>query len=185
MKEKIKYHQDELVVLIKNRDQKAFSYLYDTYSKALFGIIYAIIDDHEETEVLTQNTFIKIWNSFDNYDSSKGRLFTWMINIARNTAIDFKRSKSNKDQNLNVSNNVYEVNELFTEDFSSDTIGLIGVVEKLTSENVLLIQLAYYKGCTQQEISEELNIPLGTEKMKMRNAILILREQLKEKVQVQ
>lgn len=185
MKEKIKYHQDELVVLIKNRDQKAFSYLYDTYSKALFGIIYAIIDDHEETEVLTQNTFIKIWNSFDNYDSSKGRLFTWMINIAQNAAIDFKRSKNNKNQNLNVSNNVYEVNELFTEDFSSDTIGLIGVVEKLTSENVLLIQLAYYKGCTQQEISEELNIPLGTVKMKMRKAILILREQLKEKVQVQ
>jgi RNA polymerase sigma factor (sigma-70 family) len=185
LKEKIKYHQDELVVLIKNKDQKAFSYLYDNYSKALFGIIYAIIGDYEETEDLIQNTFIKIWNSFDNYDSSKGRLFTWMINIARNTAIDFKRSKNNKDQNLNVSNNVYEVNELFTEDFSSDTIGLIGVVEKLTSENVLLIQLAYYKGCTQQEISEELNIALGTVKMKMRKAILILREQLKEKVQVQ
>ena len=108
-----------------------------------------------------------------------------MINIARNTAIDFKRSKNNKNQNLNVSNNVYEVNELFTEDFSSDTIGLIGVVEKLTSENVLLIQLAYYKGYTQQEINEELNIPLGTVNTKMRKAILILREQLKEKVQVQ
>jgi RNA polymerase sigma factor (sigma-70 family) len=181
LKEKIKYHQDDLVVLIKNRDQKAFSYLYDNYSKALFGIIYAIIGDYEETEDLIQNTFIKIWNSFDHYDSSKGRLFTWMINIARNVAIDFKRSKNNKNQNQNISNNVNEVTNLFTEDFSSDTIGLVGVVEKLNSENVLLIQLAYYKGYTQQEISEELKIPIGTVKTKMRKALLILREQLKEK----
>lgn len=185
MKEKIQYHQDDLVVLIKNRDQKAFSYLYDNYSKALFGIIYAIVGDYEETEDLIQNTFIKIWNSFDNYDSSKGRLFTWMINIARNAAIDFKRSKNNKNQNQNISNNVYEVSNLFTEDFSSDTIGLKGVVEKLNSENLLLIQLAYYKGYTQQEISEELKIPLGTVKTKMRKALLILREQLKEKAPIQ
>ena len=104
-----------------------------------------------------------------------------MINIARNVAIDFKRSKNNKNQNQNISNNVNEVTNLFTEDFSSDTIGLVGVVEKLNSENVLLIQLAYYKGYTQQEISEELKIPIGTVKTKMRKALLILREQLKEK----
>jgi RNA polymerase sigma factor (sigma-70 family) len=185
LKEKIHYNHDDLVVLIKNRDQKAFSYLYDNYSKALFGIIYAIVGDYEETEDLIQNTFIKIWNSFENYDSSKGRLYTWMINIARNVAIDFKRSKNNKNQNQNVSNNVNEVNNMFTEDFSSDTIGLKDVVEKLKNEDLQLIDLAYYKGYTQQEISEELNIPLGTVKTKMRKALLILREQLKEKAQVQ
>lgn len=185
MKEKIQYHQDDLVVLIKNRDQKAFSYLYDNYSKVLFGIIYAIVGDYEETEDLIQNTFIKIWNSFDNYDSSKGRLFTWMINIARNVAIDFKRSKNSKNQNRNISNNINDVNNLFAEDFSSDTIGLIGVVEKLNSENLLLIQLAFYKGYTQHEISVELKIPLGTVKTKMRKALLILREQLKEKAPAQ
>lgn len=185
MKEKIQYHHDDLVVLIKNRDQKAFSYLYDNYSKALFGIIYAKVGDYEETEDLIQNAFIKIWDSFENYDSSKGRLYTWMINIARNVAIDFKRSKRSKNQNQNVSNNVYEVNNRFTEDFSSDTIGLKVVVEKLNNDDLQLIDLAYYKGYTQQEISEELNIPLGTVKTKMRKALLILREQLKEKAQVQ
>jgi len=185
LKEKIQYLQDDLVVLIKNKDQKAFSYLYDNYSKALFGIIYAIVGDYEETEDLIQNAFIKIWDSFENYDSSKGRLNTWMINIARNVAIDFKKSKRSKNQNQNVSNNVYEVNNMFTEDFSSDTIGLKVVVEKLKNEDIQLIDLAYYKGFTQQEISEELNIPLGTVKTKMRKALLILREQLKGKAQVQ
>ncbi len=181
MKEKTQYQQDELVVLIKNRDQKAFSFLYDNYSKALFGIIYAIIRDYEETEDLIQNTFIKIWNNFENYDCSKGRLYTWMINIARNVAIDYKRSKISKNQNQNISNNANEINHIFAEDLSSDTIGLKDVVEKLKNEDLLLIDLAYYKGYTQLEISEKLAIPLGTVKTKMRKALLILRGQLKEK----
>lgn len=172
------------MVLIKKRDQKAFAYLYDNYSRALFSIIYALVGNHEETEDLIQNTFIKIWNHFESYDPSKGRLYTWMINIARNVAIDYKRSKQYKNQNQNVSDYVHEVNNISIEDFSSDTIGLNAVVEKMKSENLILIQLAYYKGYTQEEISKELDMPLGTVKTKMRKSLLILREELKEKGQV-
>jgi RNA polymerase sigma factor (sigma-70 family) len=184
LKVKLQYQHDELVIAIKNRDQKAFSYLYDNYSKAIFGIIFNLIGDTEETEDLVQNTFIKIWNSFDSYDSSKGRLYTWMLNIARNIAIDYKRSKISRNKNQNVSNDVYEVKGMYLEDTSSDTIGLNDVVKTLKDDNQLLIDLAYYKGYTQQEISDELNIPLGTVKTKLRKALLILREQLKEKGQV-
>jgi RNA polymerase sigma-70 factor, ECF subfamily len=185
LKEKIQYNHDDLVVLIKNRDQKAFAYLYDNYSRALFGIIFAIVGDYEETEDLVQNTFIKIWNSFDSYDLNKGRLYTWMLNIARNIAIDYKRSKQHKNKIQNVSDNVNEIKNIFIEDFSTDTIGLNTVVKKMKDENLVLIQLAYYKGYTQEEISKELNIPLGTVKTRMRKALLILRGELKEKAQVQ
>ncbi|WP_207784856.1 RNA polymerase sigma factor [Flavobacterium difficile] len=183
MKVKTQYHQDELVVLIKNRDQKAFSYLYDNYSKALFGIVFGIIKNYEETEDLIQNTFIKIWNNFENYDCDKARLYTWMINIARNVAIDHLRSKKNKNQNQNISNNGKEINRIFTEDLSSETIGLKEVVDKLKNEDLQLIDLAYYRGFTQLEISEKLAIPLGTVKTKMRKALLVLRDQLKEKTE--
>jgi RNA polymerase sigma-70 factor (ECF subfamily) len=88
-----KYSEDELIRLLKIKEPSAFSYLYDNYSGALFGIIYKMLDDRQLAEDVLQEAFVKIWNSFSNYDSLKGRLFTWMLNIARNLTIDTIRSK--------------------------------------------------------------------------------------------
>jgi RNA polymerase sigma-70 factor, ECF subfamily len=183
LKEKIRYTQDDLIILIKNRDQKAFTYLYDNYSKALFGVIFSIVGDHEESEDILQNAFIKIWNNFESYETSKGRLYTWMLNISRNIAIDYIRSKQHKNKIQNVSNPVDKINTIFTEDSSTDTIGLNAVVKKMKKDHLIVIELAYYKGYTQEEISKELGIPLGTVKTKIRKALLILRGELKEKIQ--
>jgi RNA polymerase sigma-70 factor, ECF subfamily len=183
LKEKIQYNHDDLAILIKNRDQKAFAYLFDNYSKAIFGVIHTIVNDIEESEDILQKTFLKIWNSIDSYDTSKGRLYTWMLNISRNLAIDFKRSKSSKNKNQNIDENVYTLNNVFADEESHDTIGLKKVVDKLKPEHLILIELAYYQGYTQEDISKELNIPIGTVKTRLRKAILLLREQLKEKTQ--
>ncbi|WP_310556863.1 sigma-70 family RNA polymerase sigma factor [Flavobacterium sp.] len=185
MKEKIQYSHDDLVILIKNRDQKAFAYLYDNYTKALFGIIFSIVADVEESEDVLQKTFIKVWDNFETYNTSKGRLYTWMLNIARNMAIDYKRSKHNKNKIQNVDQNVYTLNNIRTDEDSMDTIGLRKIVDNLKNEHLILIELAYYKGYTQEEIGIELNIPLGTVKTRIRKALLILRGQLKEKTQAQ
>lgn len=176
MKEKIQYHQDDLVALIKNKDQKAFSYLYDTYSKALFGIIYTIVGNYEKTEDLVQSAFIKIWNTIDAYDSSKGQLYTCIIIIARNVAIDYQKSK----ENINVSNNLNEKKNGFKEGISSETNSR----EATRKEHLQLIELAYTKGYSLKEISEKLKISLETVQTKMREAILFLREELTEKTNV-
>lgn len=172
------------MILIKNRDQKAFAYLYDNYAKALFSVINTIVQDVEESEDVLQKTFLKIWDNFHSYDISKGRLFTWMLNISRNMSIDYKRSKNNKNKVQNIDLNVYNLNNLTTAEDSLDTIGLKKVVENLKPEHLILIELSYYKGYTQEEISKELDIPIGTVKTRIRKALLILREQLKEKTQV-
>ncbi|WP_395047106.1 RNA polymerase sigma factor [Flavobacterium sp.] len=185
MKEKIIYNHDDLVILIKNRNQKAFEYLYDNYAKAIFGVIHSIVEDVEESEDILQKTFLKIWDHFDSYDPSKGRLYTWMLNISRNMSIDYKRSKHNKNKTQNTDQNVYTLNNIATLEDSLDTIGLKKIVEKLKTEYLILIELAYYKGYTQEEISKELDIPVGTVKTRIRKALLILRGQLKEKIQVQ
>ncbi|WP_309607839.1 sigma-70 family RNA polymerase sigma factor [Flavobacterium sp.] len=177
----MQYNNDDLVILIKNKDQKAFAYLYDNYSKALFGVIFSIVQEQEESEDILQKTFLKIWDNFDSYDASKGRLYTWMLNIARNMAIDYQRSKYNKNKIQNTDINVYTLNNLTIADDSIDTIGLKKVVEKLKAEHLILIELAYYKGYTQEEISKELNIPIGTVKTRIRKALLVLRAELKEK----
>ena len=181
LKQKIQYSHDELVASIKTRDQKAFAFLYDNYAKAIFGVIHFIVEDIEESEDILQKTFMKIWDNFDMYDTSKGRLYTWILNIARNIAIDYKRSKSNKNKNQNIDQNVYTLNNIPAEDDSLDTIGLKKVVDKLKPDQLILIELAYYKGYTQDEISKELDIPIGTVKTRIRKALLILREQLQEK----
>jgi RNA polymerase sigma-70 factor, ECF subfamily len=181
LKEKIRYSHDDLVILIKNRNQNAFTYLYDNYSKALFGVIFAIINDTEESEDALQKAFLKIWENFDSYDNSKGRLYTWMLNISRNIAIDYTRSKHNKNKIHNVDQNVCGLSKNVSEDFPIDTIGLKSVVDNLNNEHLILIELAYYKGYTQEEISKELNIPIGTVKTRIRKALLILRTQLKVK----
>lgn len=178
------YHQDELIVLIKERNQEAFAYLYDNYSKALFGVINNIINDQEESEDVLQNMFLKIWNNFDSYDSSKGRLYTWMLNIGRNLAIDSTRSKHEKVKNKiqETSDFVYHKNNLFVEDNSHETIGLKVMVDGLKDDQREIIDLAYYQGYTQDEISKKLNLPLGTVKTKVRQALLALRELTKEEI---
>lgn len=176
------YTQEELIVLIKDRDQKAFSYLYDGYSKALFHVVNYILNDVEEAEDVIQHVFLKIWNNFDSYDSAKGRLYTWMLNIARNHAIDSKRSKHQKIKSKiqNTNETVYGRNNLFVENNAHETIGFKNILNGLKDDQQVVIKLAYYEGYTQEEISKKLNMPLGTVKTKVRQAILTLRDLTKK-----
>jgi len=116
------------------------------------------------------------------YDVSKGRFYTWMINITRNTAIDYLKSKGfqNELKNQSLPDFVYNSTELSTQNNSSDFIGFHKVIEGLEVDKQELIDLAYYQGYTQYEISEKLKIPLGTVKTKMRNALMKLKDLLKD-----
>lgn len=180
MPDVIKYSEEELIQLLKTGDQSAFSYLYDHYSGALFGVIYKIIADQSLAEDILQEAFVKIWNNFSSYDASKGRLFTWMLNITRNLTIDTVRSKSYKKQSkihgsenavAYVSNNVNE-NERF------DALGIRKQTSLLKEDQKQIIDMAYFDGFTQEEISKKLGIPLGTVKTRMRTAISVLKKLL-------
>ena len=81
------------MALLQQRNEKAFGYLYDNYSGALYGIVKSIVTDTEIANDVLQNVFVNIWRKIELYDAQKGRLFTWMLNIARNAAIDEVRSK--------------------------------------------------------------------------------------------
>jgi RNA polymerase sigma-70 factor (ECF subfamily) len=181
---KVTYTQEELIVLIREKNQKAFSYLYDNYSKALFSVIYNITNDQEEGEDVLQNVFVKIWNNFASYDEQKGRLYTWMLNIARNMAIDSTRSRHEKVKNKiqEATDNVYHRNNMFAENNSHENIGLQTIIAGLKEDQQQIIDLAYFQGYTQEEISQKLNIPLGTVKTKVRQAIITLRELTKKEI---
>jgi RNA polymerase sigma factor (sigma-70 family) len=178
----ITYTEQELVAALKERNNQAFAFLYDNYSGALYSIIRQIITDNGELagDVL-QEVFINIWRKIESYDQTKGRLFTWMLNIARNASIDTLRSKSyqNAQKNQELPENVYKGASNQTTQQNVDNIGLKKVLEKLKPEHRVLVELAYFKGFTHEEIAEIMTIPLGTVKTRIRNALLQLREYLK------
>jgi RNA polymerase sigma-70 factor (ECF subfamily) len=175
---KILLPEDELVSRLFKQDKKAFSYLYDNYSSALYGVIFRIVQDEETAADVMQETFVKIWNNFPQYDKTKGKLFTWLVNIARNLAIDTTRSKSwkNQNKNLELDKIVGFIDSHKSTSFNPDQIGLKALLEKLRPEQRDIIDLAYFKGYTQVEIADTLNIPLGTVKTRMRMAIMQLRQ---------
>lgn len=158
--------------------------MYDNYSKALFGVINTIVNDQEESEDVLQNVFVKIWNNFPSYDEQKGRLYTWMLNIARNMAIDSTRSKHEKVKNKiqETTDSVYHKNNLFEQNSSHENIGLQNIINNLKEDQKQIIDLAYFQGYTQEEISKKLSLPLGTVKTKVRQAIIMLRELTKNEI---
>ncbi|TAJ53971.1 MAG: sigma-70 family RNA polymerase sigma factor [Chitinophagaceae bacterium] len=174
-----KYTEPELVQLLRQRSQSAFAYLYDNYSGALLSIILTIVNEEELANDVLQEVFVKIWKQIESYDSNKGRLFTWMLNIARNASIDTVRSKSfqNSRQNRELTEDVYAAGG--TSETRTDQIGLRKMVHSLKEEYRVLVELSYFQGYTQDEIANMLTIPLGTVKTRLRAALTQLREIIK------
>lgn len=170
------YREEDLIDLLKVRDRQAFETLYDRYSAALFGVVGRMLRDQALAEDVLQETFIKVWKKINTYDSAKGRFFTWMLNIARNLAIDKMRSKEVKHaaryEDLNLAN--------FDRSGPSvtmqvDHIGLKEMLERLPEEQKEAVMLIYFGGFTQVEAAEKLDIPLGTLKSRIRLAMKRLR----------
>jgi RNA polymerase sigma-70 factor (ECF subfamily) len=168
------YEEHELVALLKAKDNQAFSYLYDNYAGALCGIVKQIVGDMELANDVMQEVFVSIWRKIDTYDASKGRLFTWMLNIARNAAIDKTRSKNYQ---IGLKQQPFDGNEynhpVVRPGF--DDFGLKKQLQKLKDEQRLLVDLSYYQGYTHDQIAKALNIPLGTVKTRLRSALSQLR----------
>ncbi len=174
-----KYSEPELVQLLRQKSEHVFSYLYDNYAGSLLSIIRNIVTEEELASDVLQEVFVKIWKQIDSYDSSKGRLFTWMLNIARNASIDMIRSKSfqNSRQNRELTEDVYSSGG--TSETKTDQIGLRKLVHNLKEEYRVLVELSYFQGYTQDEIAKMLNMPLGTVKTRLRTALIQLREIIK------
>ncbi len=172
--------EQELYHGLVQKDRAALSYLYDHYSSALFGVIARIVRSENIAEEVLQDVFVKIWDRIGSYDPSKGRLFTWMMNIARNQAIDKTRSKeiSKEKKTAGIENSVSKIDR---EDFVEqqiEGIGLRDVLKTLPAEQKFVVEGLYFKGYSQSEFSEEFNIPLGTVKTRLRLAMQSLRTTL-------
>lgn len=178
MNASVTYTEEELIQLLKGQSRQAFNYLYTHYAPALYGVIYKVLEDEQTSQDVLQDVFVKIWNNIAQYNPDKGRLYTWLLNIARNAAIDKTRSKGEimKSKIQTGENIVHTLEQTSKTEFPTDTIGLRQMVNQLKPEYASLIDLAYFNGYTIEEISKTLNIPSGTVKTRMRSAMGQLRE---------
>lgn len=169
---------ETLVQQFQEKNQAAFKELYGMYSNSIHGVVYNIVKDSSIADELMQDVFIKAWHKSDTYSSNKGRFFTWILNIARNAAIDKTRSKAFKQSKQNLNSDYFvdiiTINDNL--DRSTDAIGIKKFVTNLGQKCKEVIELLYFKGFTQKEASEELKMPIGTVKTRNRNCIQQLRE---------
>lgn len=169
-----KYSEEELTQLLRRQDRKAFNYLYDNYSDAIYGIVLKVVQTEEVAQDLMQDIFVKIWKNIAQYDGSKGRLFTWMLNIARNSAIDYLRIKRPEIQDLNTTVYSIESSQNIHEEWATDE--LKEIVTRLKPDQQKLIEMVYWGGYTHEETAKHLDMPLGTVKTKVRSALQDLRK---------
>jgi len=169
----------KILVLIQKRDQEGIKLLFEHHGPLLFGLIVKMVKMEDVAENALQDTFLKVWQSIDSYQPHKGRFKAWLINIARHTAIDVLRSKAYK-KNLYLQPVQEELlsDRRFSSEPAIEHIGLKEVVGKIDIKYRQLIELIYFGGYTHAEVAEELGLPLGTVKSRLRKAFSLMRRQL-------
>ncbi len=173
----------DLAQRLKNRDADALAELYDRYGKLIYYLIYRIVGNASAAEDLVQESFLRVWNSIQNYDPARGPLARWMVSVARNRAIDYLRSWEGRMAQGMLP--IHEWDEPTTADNLEKKLlatdagkSLENALKKLTVQQRQILNLAYVEGLTQSEIAELLQRPLGTIKTWVRAALQVLRAEM-------
>ncbi|GLU42446.1 RNA polymerase sigma factor [Allomuricauda sp. NBRC 101325] len=156
-----------IVSLLAEKDDRAISLLYENYGDTLFGVAYKVVKDEDLAQDVLQESFIKIWKKADTYDASKAKLFTWLFRITRNTAIDKLRSVNNKaDKEIQM--DVSDVYKVGVKGLNPEHLDIQENLDKIEDKYRIVLEALFFDGMTQQEASEELDIPLGTIKSRLK-----------------
>lgn len=178
---KLRLSEDKLIEGLQNMDGSAMSALYSMYSDSLYRVISTIVVIDEVAQDLLQETFIKIWKSFKQYDPRKGRLYTWMIRLARNISIDYLRSVNHR--NYTVSENLFEstqqIDQKFQVSYNPELIGVRDMTTILNEDQRKTLDLIYFKGYTHVQAAEELNVTVGIIRSRLQSSIAELRRTFK------
>ena len=167
-------NEEDIIRLMQGQDKRCIGAIYDRYADALYGVISNIIRDESLAQDILQDSFIKIWKKSDQYDPTRSRLFTWLLTICRNTAIDQLRILKNRTAG-EIQTDQSDVYNTGITGIEPDHIGLKEILGDLEAKYRDVIEVLYFKGMTQKEASEHLGIPLGTVKTRLKIGLRTLR----------
>ena len=171
---------EDLISLVGDGDAEAFALLYDRHSRAAYSLAYRLMNGRQPAEDLLQDSFIKVWRSAGGYRVGRGSVRTWILSIVRNRAIDQFRSEESRRRTrdeVEASTPTSYPSEAFAETWrNTQQEQMREVLKMLPQEQLRILELAYFCGCTHVEIAERLSLPLGTVKGRMRLGLEKLRD---------
>jgi len=165
---------EELLTLVGQRDQIAFEVFYDRFERRAFSLAYRIVGERSAAEDTVQEAFFSIWKSGERYDQTRGSAGAWALGIVRNRSIDMLRSKASRTPTLDSDDDgVLESrpapNRTDEQAMRRETQREVReVISDLPEKQSKVIDLAFFGGFSQSEISSMLDLPLGTVKGRMR-----------------
>ncbi len=169
-----------LVQMIKSKSERGFNTLYRNYHRALYGVLFKYVRRTELADDLLQDTFVKIWKHIDGFDPSRGSLYTWMLNVAQNLAIDYLRSAAHRKQLLNVdldlaslsknykSKITLNASEVEFNDFKNKAL-------ELDAKYAEVIDMIFFYGWSHEQTALLLKLPIGTVKTRARKGLGLLK----------
>jgi RNA polymerase sigma-70 factor (ECF subfamily) len=184
MSETAQTNDVDLLRRIGDGDRTAFGLFYDQYSGLLFSIAVKILNDASEAEDVMQEVFLQIWDKAGGYNPLLGKPASWAVTLVRNKAIDRIRASQRRAKLMEQATveaasgpeNSPTANERLHGKENAELIR--NVVAGLPADQRRAIEMAFFSGLTQNEISEKLQEPLGTVKARIRRGMLKLRDQL-------
>ena len=181
-------HEDvEMLAGIAQRDSDSLLRLYRKYNRRVFSLVYRILDDRVAAEEVLQDAFYRLWSRSQLYRPEKGQLISWLLTVARNLALDYKRKESRR-VDLDVFLNGDELTRVDPDSLPAAAsledpeLGrtIRRVMEQLPVEQKKVIELVYFEGFTHQELSDKLGQSLGTVKTRIRLGLSKLREAMRD-----
>ena len=178
----------DIMKKVASYDSKALEALYNRYSTILYTLIKTIVADTALAEEVLSEVFVIIWRKVNHFDFDEGNVYTWLITLARNKAVDTIRVKKSGVETQPYSDE-YENKHILPalkpngkslelKDALDKTVKMQKAMEELTDAQQYVIHLAYFEGLTESEIAAKLNIPVSTVKSKIRIALTNLKENL-------
>ncbi|MEO1258960.1 MAG: sigma-70 family RNA polymerase sigma factor [Bacteroidota bacterium] len=166
--------ESHIVKLLNAGNKKAIELIYDQYAGTLYGVVFNMLKEEEAAKEVLQESMIKVWKNSGKYEAGKAKLFTWLMRITRNTAIDYMRSqKTRTEHEIQKASSDVSRNVVYIRPEHMDVAKHLNSLEHKYKE---VLYALFYKGMTQQEVSDHFNIPLGTVKTRLKIGLRELRK---------
>jgi RNA polymerase sigma-70 factor (ECF subfamily) len=173
---------NDLLARVAEGDQAAFGELYDRSSGRVLGLVRRLLKDHAQSEEVTQEIFLEVWQNATRYEAAKGSAMTWILTMAHRRAVDrIRSSQSTRDRDTKIG-----LRDMETEyDSVAESVEIrlehekVGqALQRLTQLQRQAVTLSYYGGYSHSEVAEMLNVPVGTVKTRLRDGMIRLRDEL-------
>lgn len=173
---------EDLLVRVAEGDQAAFADLYDRTASRVFGLVKRLLIDHSQSEEVTQEIFLEIWQNASRYEPSKGGAIAWMLTMTHRRAVDrIRASQASRDRDVRIGIRDHapefdSVAEHVEVQIESERVK--EAMQRLTELQRQAVTLAYFGGYSHSEVSAMLKVPIGTVKTRLRDGMIRLRDEL-------